>query len=170
MLPEEWKKIDFFQLRIINFSETQLIQLYEGNLNSPDIIQESINHFAFGLENNEKFKAYKEPLNVLMGVLRKGGAWIEPNYESPKQKALRDFVEQKKKEKENYDAIIQALAEIEFPSWKKTLSEDNIKLIVPADVLKVNLAPAITAVLRKYYIEKILLPRLIQEGMIQNVI
>jgi len=167
MLPEEWKKIDFSSLNGVNFTETQLLQLYENNLNTPNIIQDSIHHFAFGLENNEKFKTYKDPLNVLMGVLRKGGSWVELNYESPKQKALRELIERKKSEKEKYDAMISSLTEIEFPSWKKSLSEENIQSIVPSDILKVNLAPAITASLRSYYVENVLLPRLRNEGIIE---
>ena len=50
----DWKKINFEPLIEIGFSQTQLKQLATQNLNTPEIVQESINHFAFGLKNNEK--------------------------------------------------------------------------------------------------------------------
>ena len=84
-LPEIWSDINFEAIKEIGFSMTQLKQLHSKNLNTPEIIQESINHFAYGLENNQKVKNYPEPLNVLMGVLRKGQAWTEPNYQSPQE-------------------------------------------------------------------------------------
>ena len=77
VLPEEWEQIDITQLISIGFSKTQLLQLFQKQLNTPDVIQESIYHFAFCLENNPKAKAYSDPLNVLMGVLRKSGAWLK---------------------------------------------------------------------------------------------
>jgi DNA-binding transcriptional regulator GbsR (MarR family) len=161
-LPEDWKKINYDSLVEFGFSETQLKQLYETNLTNPEIIQESINHFAYGLENNEKTKAYKikDPLNIFMGVLRKGQSWHEANYISPKELALKKIVEEKKKEKERYDLMIKELMDIEFPVWRNKISPNQIKLIVPEETLRINLAPAITACLRTHYLEKILLPRL----------
>ena len=70
-LPKIWRDINAEILEEIGFSLTQLGQLYSKSLNTPEIIQESINHFAFGLQNNPKVKKYPEPLNVLMRVLRK---------------------------------------------------------------------------------------------------
>ena len=92
--PSVWLKINIEPLKAIGFSDTQLQQLQ--NRNTPEIIQESIYHFAYGLEHNEKTKKYKDnALNVLMGVLRKGQAWIEPNYRSPQELALEDLISQK---------------------------------------------------------------------------
>jgi len=161
-LPEDWKKINYDPLVEFGFSETQLKQLYETNLTNPEVIQESINHFAYGLENNEKTKAYKikDPLNIFMGVLRKGQSWHETNYISPKELALKKIVEGKKKEKERYDLMIKELMDIEFPAWRNKISPSQIKLIVPEETLRINLAPAITASLRTHYLEKILLPKL----------
>lgn len=159
-LPDDWKKINFTALQEIGFSETQLRQLFESEASAPEIIQESINHFAYALEHSSKVKAYTDPLNVFMGVLRKGQRWHEPAYVSPKELALRQILDEKRKKKEQFDGMIKELVEMEFPEWRKNLSEDEIKQIVPADTLKTNLTPAIQAALRSYFVERILLPRL----------
>ena len=150
-LADDWKKINYDSLVEFGFSETQLKQLYETNLTNPEVIQESINHFAYKI---------KDPLNIFMGVLRKGQSWHEVNYISPKELALKKIVEGKKKEKERYDLMIKELMDIEFPAWRNKISKNQIKLIVPEETLRVNLAPAITACLRTHYLEKILLPSL----------
>lgn len=160
ILPDEWKKIDFESLRKIGFSETQLRQLFDSNTTAPEIVQESINHFSFGLENSDKIKAYHEPLNVFMGVLRKGQMWRESAYVSPKELTLRQILEEKQKKKEQFNAMIKELIELEFPAWRKKLTEEEIKQIVPADILKMNVMAAIHSALRIYFTEKVLFTRL----------
>lgn len=155
-LPDEWKKIDFEFLRHIGFSETQLCQLYNSNTTTPDIVQDAINRFAYSLEHSDKVKAYSDPLNVLMGVLRKGQRWIESNYLPPKEIALRQLLEEKRKQKEERDAMIKELIDLEFPDWRRKLTVDQIQQIVPAETLKANIAPAITAALRTYFVENVI--------------
>ena len=159
-LPDEWKSIDFEPLQKIGFSETQLKQLFESNTTAPEIVQESIYHLAFALEHSAKTKAYPDPLNIFMGVLRKGNRWNEPAYVSPKELALRQILEERRKKKEEFDAMIKELVDLEFPEWRKNLSDEDVKLIVPADTLRTNLTPAIAAALRNYFVEKVLMPRL----------
>jgi hypothetical protein len=122
-LPDEWKKIDISSLSDIGFTETQLRQLYQSNMTVPDIIQESICHFAYGLEHNPKLKTYSDPLNVLMGVLRKGGNWIEKNYISPKEQALVHLLEQKKREAERLQELEKKIVEQEFKIWLAKLDQ-----------------------------------------------
>jgi hypothetical protein len=159
-LPEEWKKINFELVQHIGFSETQIRQLHDSNTTVPEVVQDAINRFAYSLEHSDKVKAYNEPLNVLMGVLRKGQRWNEPNYVPPKELALRQILEEKRKHKEQFDTMVKELVELEFPQWKKKLTQEEIKKIVPPDVMKTNLSAAIQASLRIYYTEKVLLPRL----------
>ncbi len=158
-LPEDWKKINFSPLESLGFTEQHLLDIFSANIFDAPIVQESIYHFAFGLEEG-RHKQYDNPLKVFIGRLRKGSAWIESNYESPKDKALKALFERKKAEKEKRDTMINELIEIEFPEWRKKLSQDEIKQIVPQETLKVNLAPAITAALRTYFIDNVLIPKL----------
>lgn len=163
-LPEEWKKINFEPLSHIGFSETQLRQLHDSNMTTPEVVQDAINRFAYSLEYSDKAKAYSDPLNVLMGVLRKGQRWNEPNYVPAKELALRQLLEEKRKQKDQRNTMMKELADIEFPDWRKNLTEEQVKQIVPADTLKTNLTAAITAALRTYFYENVLAPRFDEEN------
>lgn len=125
--PKEWDIIDSEPIKHLGFSRTQLEQLYTTKKCHPSVIQESIYQFAFALENNEKIKLHKNPLNMLMGVLRKGHAWIESSYESPKDCALRKLLEQKKVEAEKRNAMINELFELEFSEWLNNYSEQELE-------------------------------------------
>ena len=128
-------------------------------MTEPEIVQDSINRFAYSLDHNEKVKIYNDPLNVLIGVLRKGQRWNEPNYVPPKELALRQILDEKRKLKEQYDAMIKELVDIEFPNWRNKLTEEEIKQIVPADILKMNITAPTQSMLKTYFIENILSAR-----------
>lgn len=162
LLPE-WKNIDIEPLHSIGFSKTQLRQLIGKN--APDIVQESINHYAYGLIHNEKIKSYKDPLNVLMGVLRKGGNWYEANYISPQEQALKQLIADKKERKNRQEAMIKELVDLEYSDWRKELTEEQIKSIVPSNIT--NLKSAVESVLKSYYQEKIVIPELTQKGLLK---
>jgi len=158
-------KINFNTLCEIGFSETQLCQLAEENLNTPEIVQESINHFAFGLANNEKYKEYTKPLNVFMGVLRKGQRWFEQGYEDPQDKILREILAEKKQRQEKRVKMIEELVNLEFPEWEKKLSQEEIEAIVPDHARKLKIAR--TSMLKTHFREKVLLPKLAQETALE---
>ncbi len=164
-LPKEWKEINYNLLESIGFSESQLRQLYNKKLNMPQIIQASIDHFSFGLiYNKDKFNKYTDPLNVLMGVLRNGGRWIEKNYETSQDQALKSLLEEQKQREENREKLIAEITELEFPEWEKQLKEEQKKAIVPENIFNSQVKKGITATLRVYFKEKILLPRLKEQG------
>ncbi len=140
-LPENWLSINFEPLTDIGFSLTQLRQLCLKSLNTHEVVQESINHFAFGIENNPKFQKYSEPLNVLMGVLRKGDAWFEKNYVSPQEKAQRRLLEFKKAEGERLKALEEEAYKIALEDWKASLSVEEIEDIVPKQAKKGDITP-----------------------------
>lgn len=128
-LPDEWVDINIDSLKEIGFSITQLKQLHSKKLNTPEIIQESINHFAYGLENNPKVKKYSEPLNVLMGVLRKGQAWVEPNYQSPHEIAQRQLIECKKAERDRLKQLEEDAYKLALEEWQETLTTEQLEEI-----------------------------------------
>ena len=129
-IGEEYKNIDSSSLEKIGFGFTQISQLFEKNID-PNLIQESINHFAFALENNEKIKQNENPLNLFMGVLRKGRRWVESNYESVQTIELRALLELKKKEKEEYEAILAELFELEYNTWFTDMTDEELKKLLP---------------------------------------
>lgn len=129
-LPDEWRCVNIEALKEIGFSLTQLKQLHSKNLNTPEITQESINHFAYGLENNPKIKNYSEPLNVLMGVLRKGQAWTEPNYQSPREIAQCQLNERKKAERERLKKLEDDAYKFALGEWQESLTTKQLEEIV----------------------------------------
>ncbi|MDP1575124.1 MAG: hypothetical protein Q8L78_09380 [Coxiellaceae bacterium] len=161
-LPEEWLKIDTSPLEHIYFSKTQLRQLVDKNI--PDVVQESINYFSHEiLQEPEK---YTKPLNVLMGVLRQGNAWAAPKgYEAPKDKAQREYFERKKAENEKRNQFVSELMDLEFLDWQSRLSDQDLELIVPEDVRASRLTAAKTSVLKNYFKDQVLIPRLKNEGL-----
>lgn len=164
-LSEEWKCIDYQPLSHIGFSKTQIKQLVGHNM--PEIVQESINHFAYALEHNKKYKNHDNPLNLLMGVLRKGNNWFEKDYESPQEKALREMIERKKKAKETEEAQIKELLDLEFPKWEAGLSEEERMALLPDNLVSSKIEAPVTAYLRSYFLNSILLPRLKEEEVIK---
>lgn len=127
---KNWGEIDFDSLKEIGFSVTQLKQLQSKN--TPEIVQESINHFSFGLQSNPKIKKYPEPLNVLMGVLRKGQAWVEPHYQSPQEIAQREFIERKKAERERIKKLEEETYNLAFDEWLDSLTVEKTEEVAPA--------------------------------------
>jgi hypothetical protein len=128
-LPEDWKNINLDFLQSINFSESHIRQLYAKNVTTSEIIQESIKHFAYGLLHNPKTKQYSDPVNVLMGVLGKGGSWIENNYKSPQEIAMQELIERKKAEIERLATLEKNAYEMALNDWKKHLSPEEINTI-----------------------------------------
>lgn len=144
-LPENWLTINIEPLKDIGFSTTQLKQLYRLNITTPELIQESIYHFAFGLKNNPKFKEYskdgKNPLNVLMGVLRRGESWEEPKYRSPQEIAMEKLIAKKKAERERIKQLEEEAYKLALEEWQVTLSQEQLEEIAPSKKSRGNLMP-----------------------------
>jgi len=151
-LPEEWITIDYESLSHIGFTKTQIKQLIEKN--DPTVVQESINHFAFGLEYNQKFQKYEEPLNVLMGVLRKGQGWFEKNYRSPKEIAQQNLLEIKKAEMERKRELEESTYKIAMMEWQQSLTDADVEKLAPRKKVSGDIMPT-TAKLSLYFKDNI---------------
>ncbi|HAT6979781.1 TPA: hypothetical protein KKW74_002720 [Legionella pneumophila] len=138
-IPEEWQKIDFESLSHIGFSKTQIKQLVERN--DPDVVQESINHFAYGLDNNPKYKKYEDPLTVLMGVLRKGQGWFEKDYRSPKEIAMQQLLEMRKAQAERQKQIEEETFKWALNNWQENMSSEEIEKIAPINRKNGDITP-----------------------------
>ncbi|QGP41250.1 hypothetical protein [Piscirickettsia salmonis] len=140
-LPENWLNINFTPLEEIGFTSTQLKQLHSRSLNTPEIIQDSIYHFAFALKFKKTVQKYSEPLNVLMGVLRKGEAWTEQNYRSAQEIAQEEFIERKKAEKERLNKLKEEAYKLAFDEWSKSLTLEAIDEIAPRKKINGDITP-----------------------------
>jgi hypothetical protein len=112
-LQMDWQNIDLEPLFDIGITKSHLSQIASQNKLSAEIVQDSINAFAFDLQENDKAKKIKgDPINFFIGILRRGTPYLPPNnYESPQDKAMRLY-------RENMRAIEQRRVEAE----KETIS------------------------------------------------
>jgi len=132
-IDPKWLALDISGLIEIGFTQTHLIQVARDAKLTPEIVQDSIRHFAFDLRANGKAKELRGPaLNYLMGILRKGFPYAAPeNYISPEAEAMKAYLESKRADQERRKTLEDALYELEFINWTQALSEEE----------KLNLAP-----------------------------
>lgn len=134
-----WESINFENLKEIGFTITQLKQLIPHN--TPEIVQQSIDHFAYGLKHSDKTKGYTSPLNVFMGVLRKGEGWTEPGYKSQQEIAMEQYLENKKQNSKRLLELKEEIFNVEFSEWFTNIdSEEKSNIFnlfkLPANIKK----------------------------------
>lgn len=131
-LPEPWQAIDYSVLTEIGFNETHLRQLCEMQILDPLVVQDSIYHFAFDLKhNNRKAKIRGECLNYFMGILLKRSYTAPSNYIHPSVEARQHYLDMKRQEQKQREALDAELQTLEFKEWYEHLSDDEIKNLTP---------------------------------------
>ena len=133
LLTDEWLKINLQPLEEIGFNSHHLAQLKKMGGFSGEQIQESINAFAFDLQVNGKAEKLKgPPLNYFMGILRNGAPYIPAeNYESPEVRALKQYVERKRREKQQKEDLEKEAFVMAFEDWEEKLTEEDVINIIP---------------------------------------
>ena len=86
------EEINFDVLKKYGFKRSHITQLSKIDGLTEEMVQESIYHYAWALDNNfeEMKRKYdsrfeKNPLGLLIGTLKKGHEWIEAGYKSPEE-------------------------------------------------------------------------------------
>ena len=125
-----WMSINIFPLEQYGLKQSHLKQLQKMNCTTPEIVQESIHHMAYGLENTKDTKKYDYPIKVLMGVLKKGDAWIEEKYIDPNERALKKIIDARKRKLLAKQKLISELKDIEFNNWFEELTESKLLNII----------------------------------------
>lgn|SRR3989338_1065328 len=133
LLTQGWENIDISNLEFIGFSKGHLNQLQKRSELTSEIIQDSLNAFAFDLKHNgvgDKIKTH--PLNYLMGVLRSNQPYAAPsNYQDPKVFAMREYLERKKQQREEQKRVEEEIFQFDFEDWQENLNEEDIAAIIP---------------------------------------
>ena len=135
-IPTEFEKIDFFPLSDIGFDESHIIQIYREHKKnpelslSPEIIQNSINAFAFDLKHNKIAGTFKNsPAVVLTSLLKKGQPYSSKTPEkvlTPQEEAMQEYLlAQEKKQQKIIEIKIKA-REIALQGWLDSLSEEEL--------------------------------------------
>lgn len=133
LLTDEWLGVNIQPLEEIGFNSHHLAQLKKMGGFSVEQIQESINAFAFDLQVNGKAEKLKgSPLNYFMGIFRKGAPYTPAeNYESPEVRALKQYVERKRREKQEKEALEKEAFIMAFEDWEEKLIEEDVISIIP---------------------------------------
>ena len=131
-LPPEWESVDFSDLSEIHFGRPQLKQWCDRKYCSAEQAQESIYHFAFYLKHAKKGDIKTGPLNFFMGIMAKQHYFPRPDgYLSPEEVASKQRAEDLKRKCENLKTIEQELYDYSFDIWFRSLTEDEIQILVP---------------------------------------
>lgn len=131
-LPPEWENLNISPLEDIGFNHNHLSDILETGLSDHQMVQDSILHFAFGIEHEPaKYKQYDDLLNVLIGRLRKGKPWYETNYRSPQELAQQKFLENKKIEIERKKKLEEEAYKLALNEWSQNLTSVEIETIAP---------------------------------------
>jgi hypothetical protein len=124
-----WDEIDFSELEIFGFKKSHLQQIKNIEGITPDIAQDSINHYAWALNNRAdemiKYAPEKNRFKGLFGVLRKGNAWVEDGYIDPIDEAINTSLEAKRKQLEKIKKQKEEQLNLDFEIWKESLSEEE---------------------------------------------
>lgn len=129
-LPDAWLKINIHPLEEIGFKQHHLFNIYETQLSTPGIVQDSILHFAYGMEHEaEKYKKYPDLLNVFIGCLRKGKPWFEQNYRSPQEIAQAQLIESRRSAAERMKKLEDEAFKLAMSDWQAELGENELATI-----------------------------------------
>ncbi|GGI90854.1 hypothetical protein GCM10007966_19430 [Legionella impletisoli] len=166
-LPDEWEAINILPLEDNGFNRNHLLDIYETGLADPQMVQESILHFSYGLEYEpSKYKQYDDVLNVLIGRLRKGKPWFEKNYRSPQEIAQQKLFENKKLEIERKKKLEEESYSLAQSEWIQNLSKEDIEKVAPKKT-NATFTPPQEARLKLYFKENIW-PELKSEYLIET--
>ena len=141
-IPKNWEGISIDALEHIGFSKSHLVQIYrqyeknpEGPQLSPELIQSSIDAFAFDLKyNNTENDFKKEPAVVLLSLLKKAQPYnsVTPGKcVSPVQDALNKHQQMLQSQRVKEQQLRQQIKDTEFLLWQESLPETELLALCP---------------------------------------
>lgn len=132
-LPPEWETIDISPLESIGFNINKLQQIYQSGKLTPEMVQDSIHAYAFDRDMNQV--QHNSPISFIMSLLKVKAMPYEfpQNYESPKDRALRRYLEQKKAQRERAQQLQDLLKQDAFEEWLTTLTTEIQEEIIPVE-------------------------------------
>ena len=129
-MPQEWMDINLHDIQ--GLTTTHIKQLYKKNQWTVNEVQDSIEAFAFDLENNNKAKKIKgDIVNFFMGIMHKNNSYLPPdNFVSEKERTIRQALALKKLENKRIKEAESELKEETFLSWSNEMTfEQKIALL-----------------------------------------
>ena len=135
-LPEEFKMLDFSCLTNIGFDESHVIQIHREYTKKPEltlsteIIQNSINAFAFDLKHNNISNDFKSsPTVVLTSLLKKGQPYSSKTPEkvlTPQEEAMQAYLLAQENKQQKITEIKTKARELALQEWLDNLSTEEL--------------------------------------------
>ena len=150
---DDWLDLDYSSLTEFGFKKSHVNQIKKFNAKldtdsqlTVDSVQDSIEHYAWALRNKlsemENYAPSTNRLRGLLGVLKKGGEWVEPNYKSPEDLAYEASLKAKKERLEKIKAQKDELFMLEFEMWRDGLSDEQLAEVEEKGKLKAAMPPS----------------------------
>ncbi|WP_440657005.1 hypothetical protein, partial [Cysteiniphilum sp. G11B1] len=150
---DNWTDLDFSSLTEFGFTKRHVTQIKNFNKNldadnqlTVDSVQESIEHYAWALQNRLEEMASYAPSNNrlrgLIGVLKKGGNWTEANYKSPEDLAFEASLKAKKERLEKIKAQKEEVFNLDFELWREALTATKLTDIEEKGELQGKMPPS----------------------------
>jgi hypothetical protein len=156
---DEWSSITFPAILLgLNFGGHLTKQVQKKGLLSAGEFQESLDAFAFDIQENNLINAQKigNPVRYFMGAISKNTKYAPPaNYISDEQKALRENIARLEATKKQREEMEAANAELLYEDWHVSLSkEEKIRLVPENDFIRVD-TPFHTQMLKSHFYESL---------------
>ena len=150
---DDWLDLDYSSLTEFGFKKSHVNQIKKFNAKldadsqlTADSVQDSIEHYAWALRNKlsemENYAPSTNRLRGLLGVLKRGGEWVEPNYKSPEDLAYEASLKAKKERLEKIKAQKDELFMLEFEMWRDGLSDEQLAEVEEKGKLKAAMPPS----------------------------
>ncbi|WP_440682948.1 hypothetical protein, partial [Cysteiniphilum halobium] len=150
---DNWTDLDFSSLTQFGFTKRHVTQIKNFNKSldadnqlTVDSVQESIEHYAWALQNRLEEMASYAPdnnrLRGLIGVLKKGGNWTEANYKSPEDLAFEASLKAKEERLLKLKEQKERVFNIEFELWRESLTATELTDIEEKGELQGKMPPS----------------------------
>ena len=154
-LPQDWLGIQIPRnLKDLGFIASHIWQIHKNGTLKAQEVQDSLNAFAYDLENG-KVKARNGSLNLLMGVLLKKGMYISEGYLTESKKEIDAYLAKI----EGLETAKKKLKEVnkqkQFEKWLETISDERKNQIIPPNDLVKTGGPFQLAMLKGYWEKEI---------------
>ncbi|OED36603.1 hypothetical protein AB834_02910 [PVC group bacterium (ex Bugula neritina AB1)] len=155
---DNWRSINFENLKSIGFSKAHIKQLFERNKLTVEEVQNSIDAFAYDLQKKDKSAEIKTtPLNFFMGILSKGVPYPFPeDYKSFEDQKREEYLVNLKKQQLKKEKTIKEIQDLKFQVWFEKTNETEKRELLP-NFFKDKDLSSITAqtLLKEYFIKNI---------------
>ncbi len=115
----------------LGFNQGHVDQLIRDSSLNSELIQSSLDAFAFDLGFEDVKKKVRSPIGLIMKLLKNGQTYIsEKGYESEEDRLYRELIERAEKKKEEKLKLESRMAEIKFEEWLENISNEEKRNLV----------------------------------------